>query len=93
MYIPQLVLITYAGLTIASMARVTTTENDSVYYHDDYEESTDPNLVPTFTFIVLLASLCCTVGVLLCDIPTVIAQFISTKVMNSVAFRTLVSSV
>ena len=92
MYIPQLVLITYAGLTIASMARVTTTENDSVYYHNDYDESTDP-IVPAFTFIVLLASLCCTIGALLCDIPTVIAQFISTKVMNSAVFRTLVSSV
>lgn len=89
MVVLQLILITYAGLTIASMARVTTSEEDSVYYEpSDEEESLDPT--PVFMFIVFFASLACTVGALFCDIPIMIAQFVSSKVMNHVIFRALV---
>jgi len=85
------ILIIYAGLTIASMARVT---NDNVYddYYDpdcpDCDNANDPR--PAM-FIIFFASLFCTVGSLLCGIPLIIAQFISTKVINNNTFQALVS--
>ena len=86
-------LITFAGLAIVSMTRVDT-DSDSIYYNDDdYDYEDTPYVLPALIFVVLLASLCCTVGSLLCDIPTLIAQFVTNKVMNSVIFRTLVCSV
>ena len=91
----QVILITYAGLTIAAMARVTTSQEDSVYYnHNDdyYYETTGPNFLPVFIFVIFFASLCCTVGALLCDIPVMIAHFITNQVVNSVVFQTLVCS-
>ena len=89
----QLVLIAYGGVAIATMTRLDTDPTDSVYYEYDYEEDT-PYVYPFLILVVLIASLCCTVGSLLCDIPVLIIQFTTTnKVMNSVTFRTLVCSI
>ena len=73
------------------MARISTNEHDSVYHSDDddyYEDSI--NVVPAVLFIYFAISLFCIIGSLLCDIPVIIIQFVSTKVMNNIAFRTLV---
>ena len=90
-------LITFAGLAIVAATRVIDTNTDSIYYNDDdddyYEEEDTPYVFPFLIFLVLLASLCCTVGSLLCDIPTLIAHFVTNKVMNNVTFRNLVCSV
>ena len=77
------------------MARVSTTEDDNIYYNrgDDYYDESTGNVLPALIFIILLASLICTIASLLCDIPVLIAHFISSKVMNSAGFRALVGSV
>jgi len=82
----QLILITYAGLTIASIARI---DNDNIY--DDDDEEDDDTIIPAFLILIFYASLFCTIGSLLWDIPLIIAQFISTKVMNNSVLRSLVS--
>ena len=87
----QAILITYTGLAIAVMARVNTREVISEYYDDyDEDEENTPFILPFLIILTLAASLCCTVGSLLCDIPVMIAHFITNKVMNSVIFRSLV---
>jgi len=77
------------------MARVT---NNNVY--DDDDDDYDPdcpdcddtiNPIPGLMVIIFSASLCCTVGSLLYDIPLIIMQFISTKVISNNTFRALVS--
>jgi len=67
------------------MARI---DNDNIYDDDDED---DASPVPGILFIIFSASLFCTIGSLLCDIPLIIAQFISTKVMNNHVLRALVS--
>ena len=92
----QVILIMYALSTIAVMVRVNTKDTISQYYddnddYDDYERTF--NILPVLITIMLVISLSCTVGALLCDIPAMIAHFITKKVMNSVIFRTLVCSI
>ena len=87
----QVILIIYAGLAIAVMARVNTREARSEYYDDYDEDEENTPYVLAFSMIVILAvSMCCTVGSLLCDIPVMIAHFVTNKVMNNYIFRSLV---
>ena len=57
---------------------------------DDYDGDSGNLMVSAFLSIFFCLSLICTIGTLLCDIPVIIIQFISTKIMNHIAFRTLV---
>ena len=60
---------------------------------DDYDNKANDSgyLITSGLFTLFFSiSLSCTIGSLLCDIPVIITQFVSTKVMNHIAFRTLV---
>ena len=67
-------------------------DNIEKFYPDDDEDYHDSGYVTISAFLTIIfsLSLTCTIGSLLCDIPVIISQFISTKVMNHIAFRTLV---
>ena len=85
-------LIIYGGVTIGAMARVTTSFATNVYYTDySYGDATGPYLITPILFIIFSVSLFYIVTSLLCDIPLMIAHFITSKVMSHPAFRTLVS--
>ena len=80
------------------MVRVSSGNIESSYPDDDDDydydnEARDSGLLFLSFYLTMIftASLCCTIGALLCDIPVIIIQFVSTKVMNHIAFRTLVS--
>ena len=82
----------FAGVTIASLVRVSP-DNIESSYPDDDDYDYDGNSAYSFRSFILtffVISLCCTIGSLLCDIPVIIIQFMSTKVMNHIAFRILV---
>ena len=86
-----MILIIYVASTIAVVARINTTDaiNEYYDYNDDYYEKTS-NILIYYIMIMLAVSMCCTIGALLCDIPVMIAHFVTNKVMNSLIFRTLV---
>ena len=87
----QLIRIAFAGVTIASMVRISRYNIQKFYPGDDEDyHDTGSVMVSAFLTIIFSISLTCTIGSLLCDIPVIISQFISTKVMNDIAFRTLV---
>ena len=69
-------------------------DNITKFYPDDEEEDGEEDtgyiMLSGLLTIFFSISLTCTIGSLLCDIPVIISQFISTKVMNDIAFRTLV---
>ena len=78
--------------TIALMVNISSTDAISQYEdndHDDYEE-TSSHVMIAVLYILLIASLSCTVLALLCDIPVLVAHCITDRVMNSDAFRFLV---
>ena len=85
-------LIAFAGVTIASLDRVSLDNIENSYPDDDendYDE-TGVGMISGLLSIFFFISLSCTIGALLCDIPVIIIQFITTKVMNHIAFRILV---
>ena len=59
---------------------------------DDYDYDGDSGILMVSYFLTLFfsLSLTCTIGALLCDIPVIIIQFKSTKIMNHIAFRIFV---
>ena len=63
-------------------------DDDDDYGYDDGDSGSA--MVSAFLTIYFSISLSCTIGSLLCDIPVIIIQFVSTKVMNNIVFRTLV---
>ena len=82
-------------MTIASLVRVSSDNIENSYpddydYDDDYDDDNVGISVSFFLTLFFSLSLTCTIGALLCDIPVIIIQFISTKIMNHIAFRTLV---
>ena len=80
-------------MTIASLVRVSYDNIENSYPDDDdYDYDGDSGYILTSFFLTLFfsLSLTCTIGALLCDIPVIIIQFISTNVMNHIAFRILV---
>ena len=91
----QVIMITFAGLTIASMARISYKQRSNVYYSDDYFETTyyeeaSFNPITIYLFILFSISLCCTTLSVITDILAIIAQFLSSKIINHAAFRALV---
>ena len=92
----QVILITYVGLAIAVVARTSSREVVYEYYDyddDDYYDENIPFLLPLIIIVILAVSTCCTIGALLCDIPVMIAHFITNKVLSSIIFRILVCSI
>ena len=88
----QTILMTYAGLAIATIDNPDSlpeeyTDDD---YDDDYER-TGPTFDRFFIIFVLSCSLLCTFGALICDLPCLIGHFITNRVMNHPVFRVLVS--
>ena len=85
-------LIAFAGVTIASLDRVSYDNIENSYPDDDEYDYDDTGVVmiSALLSIFFAMSLSCTIGALLCDIPVIIIQFISTKVMNHIAFRIVV---
>ena len=85
-------------MTIASLVRVSSDNIENFYPDDDYDYNDDNDYDDDSSTITLSSvltlffslSLSCTAVSLLCDIPVIIIQFISTKIMNHIAFRTLV---
>ena len=95
----QLILITFAGLTITSLTKISFNEEENVYNthnnSDNYDyETFNFNASLFLLFLTFCATLCCIIGSLLCDIPVIILQFVlSTKIVNQIVFRVLVSIV
>ena len=79
-------------MTIASLVRVSYDNIENSYPNDDDDYDGHSGYILTSFLLTLFfsLSLTCTIGALLCDIPVIIIQFISTKIMNHIAFRTLV---
>ena len=91
----QVILITYAGLAIAtidnrdSLPDLPEDDNNEQY---DYEDDRSAVIFERFLIIfVLSCSLLCTVGALICDLPCLVGHFVTNKVMNHSIFRVLVS--
>ena len=91
----QAILITYAGLAIAtidnrdSLPDLPEDENEQ---DNEYEDSRSAVIFERFLIIfVLSCSLLCTFGALICDLPCLVGHFITNKVMNHSVFRVLVS--
>ena len=78
------------------MVRISLDNIDNYYPDDDDDDEefdgADSGSVMISGLLTLFfyISLSCTIGSLLCDIPVIIIQFVSTKVMNHIAFRALV---
>ena len=66
--------------------------NDNIFSSypddDDYDDEGGSDYVVFSGFLTIFfsISLSCTIGSLLCDIPVIIIQFVSTKVMNNIVF-------
>ena len=86
---------TYAGLAIA------TTDNrhslpdypnkTTEGYDEEYEDERASVDFNRFLIVFVLAcSLCCTFGVMICDLPCLIGHLVTSKLMNNPVFRALV---
>ena len=92
----QVIMITFAGITIASMIRISnddySNDDDTIYEDSGFEGSS--NFITIFFFLIYFSiSLCCTTLSVITDILVVIAQFVSSKIINHIAFRVLVCQV
>ena len=87
-------MITFAGITIASMIRISNIRNDDDSNDDDNGYEGSSNFIAIFFFLIFFSiSLCCTTLSVITDILVVIAQFVSSKIINHIAFRVLVCQV
>ena len=90
----QAILITYAGLAIATIdnrdSLFDSPEDDNE--QEDYEDDELTIIVEHILIIfVLSCSLLCTFGALICDLPCLVGHFVTNKVMNHPVFRVMVS--
>ena len=91
---------THFGLTIATMTNRHSlpdypdkkTESQANYDEEYEDERASVDFARFFIIFVLICSLCCTVGAMICDAPCLIGHFITNKVINNQAFRALVCS-
>ena len=88
-------MMTYAGLAIATTDNrhslpdypKQTTEG----YDEEYEDERASVDFNRFLIIFVLgSSLCCTFGVMICDLPCLIGHLVTNKLMNNPVFRALV---
>ena len=88
-------MITYAGLAIATASNRDSLpdypEETTDGYDEEYEDERAAIAFERFFIIfVLVCSLCCTFGAMICDLPCLIGHWMTNKVMNHQAFRALV---
>lgn len=88
-------MIIYAGLAIATTDNRHSLpdypEQTTEGYDEEYEDERASVDFNRFLIIFVLASsLCCTFGVMICDLPCLIGHLVTNKLMNNPVFRALV---